>query len=339
MERSDILFDKSSSKSKNIFNLCNKKLKLATIDIGSNAVRLLISEVRSDEPNLQNLHKLNYFRVPVRLGFDVFESGFISNQRTEMLIQTLKAFRHLINAYGVDHVMVCATSAMRDASNAHLICKTVFEKTGLNIEIISGETEAKLLFENHIAETLEPDTTYMYIDVGGGSTEISVFHQQKLAFNQSYNVGTIRLLKEHVAEEVWSQLKSDIKQCYKSFGSMVGIGSGGNINKVFSLSKRKEGKPINLQTLKNYLHEMSMLSNDERIKLYQIRSDRADVIVPALQIYVQVMRWGGIEEILVPKIGLVDGLTHHLWTHLEESKRLFPNNLSDFQIEAGTPYF
>lgn len=314
-------------------------MRLAAIDIGSNAVRLLISETNANALGITSLRKLNFFRVPVRLGFDVFEKGCISPERTEMLIQTLKAFRHLINAYAVDHAIVCATSAMRDATNSKVICDEIFRKTGLAIEIITGEIEAKLLFENHIAEQLSEETSYMYIDVGGGSTEISIFCDQKLAFNRSYNIGTIRLLKEQDEPSVWAQLKSDIKQCSKQFGPMMGIGSGGNINKVFSLSKRKEGKPISNQILRKYLDEMLELSASERIIHYNIREDRADVIVPALQIYTQVMRWAGIEEILVPKIGLVDGLTEHLKEQLTEYMRSPSHRALSFQIEAGSSYF
>ena len=311
-------------------------MRLAAIDIGSNAVRLLISETNELGTTLK---KLNFFRVPVRLGFDVFEYGCISSARSEMLIQTLKAFRHMINAYSVDHVIVCATSAMRDATNSTVICEDIFQKTGLHIEIISGETEARLLFENHIAEQLSDESAYMYIDVGGGSTEISVFSRQKLAFNRSYNIGTIRLLKDHVEKSVWDEMKADVKQNAKVHGSMIGIGSGGNINKIFSLSKRKEGKPISLEILKKYHEEMSCLSTEERIQRYNIREDRADVIVPALQIYIQVMRWAGIEDILVPKIGLVDGLAEHLKEQLLGYNRSISTRALPFQLEASSSYF
>jgi len=292
-------------------------LKLAAIDIGSNAARLLITEVTDTGGDEPQFNKLNLFRIPLRLGFDVFETGTISSQKTDMLIQTLKAFRHLINAYQVDAIKACATSAMRDAKNADKILSIIKKETGLDVEVISGELEANIIYENHIAEHLDKDHSYMYIDVGGGSTEISVFDNGKLTFKKSYNIGTIRLLKEQVSDAHWDSMKEDIKQTSKSLKEIVAIGSGGNINKIFSMSKKKEGKPLQLDLLKDYYKELSHIPIQDRIAFYNLREDRADVIVPALQIYMNAMRWAGASEIYVPKIGLADGLIHHLWEELE----------------------
>ena len=290
---------------------------LAAIDIGSNAARLLITEVTTDEKNNSVFNKLNLIRVPLRLGFEVFETGLISKQKIGMLMQTMKAFKHLINAYEVKHTMACATSAMRDARNAaDIICKVKLE-TDIAIEVISGDKEAGLVFENHIAETLDKDHSYMYIDVGGGSTELSFFSNGKLVFKESFNIGTIRLLQDKVNEKTWEVMKEIIKTVTKEQKEVMAIGSGGNINKIFSMSKRKEGKPITLELLRDYHRELSSVSLAERIRLYNLRPDRADVIVPALLIYINAMRWAGATEMYVPKIGLVDGLIHHLWDEVK----------------------
>lgn len=295
---------------------------LASIDIGSNAVRLLINEVNQADKKNPFFNKLNLFRVPLRLGFDVFEHLHISAEKTNELVQTLKAFRHLMNVYQVDHYKVCATSAMRDAKNAKSICATIYKETGLEIEIISGDMEAAIIYENHIAENLNTENSYMYIDVGGGSTEISVFGNGKLTFKKSFNIGTIRLLKDKVKSSEWENMKQDIKQARKNNLNLIGIGSGGNINKIFSMSKRKDGKPLDLSTLKDFYQDLSTISIEDRIKTFNLREDRADVIVPALLIYINAMRWADCDEIYVPKIGLADGLIQHLWEELKESKRV-----------------
>ena len=291
-------------------------MKLAAIDIGSNAARLLITEVIDSNKEHVIFNKLNLVRVPLRLGFDVFETKMISPEKTKMLVQTLKAFRHLINAYEVEAIKACATSAMRDALNTDKILSIVKKETGLDIEVISGEMEANIVYENHIAENLDKDHGYMYIDVGGGSTEISVFGNGKLTFKKSYNIGTIRLLKKMVTDNDWDEMKEDIKQATKNHKEVNAIGSGGNINKVFSMSKKKDGKPLSIELLRDYYKELSSFSVLERIAQYNLREDRADVIVPALQVYINAMRWAGSEEIYVPKIGLADGLIHHLWEEI-----------------------
>lgn len=277
----------------------------------------MITEATEDEKGKIIFQKLNLIRIPLRLGFDVFETGNISREKSEKLIETIKAYRHLLNIYDIRFVKACATSAMREAKNASDILKKVKDTTGIDIEVISGEQEAAYIYENHIAENLSSDHSYLYIDVGGGSTELTFFSRGKALFKRSFNIGTIRLLKKQVKDDLWEEVKDFLKQNLKGHAQPVAIGSGGNINKIFSLSKKKDGKPLSFELLKDYLKELSSVSLQERIELYQLKEDRADVIVPALQIYVNVMRWANAEEIYVPKIGLVDGLIHLLYKEVK----------------------
>ncbi|MBG9377411.1 exopolyphosphatase [Panacibacter sp. DH6] len=293
-------------------------MKLAAIDIGSNAARLLISEVAGNKDGTVSFNKLNLVRVPLRLGFDVFDKGEISRQKVGMIIQTLKAYSHLLNVYGVQHLKACATSAMRDARNSNDIIRKVKLETGIEISIITGDDEASYIYENHIAENLSKEHAYLYIDVGGGSTELTFFADGKLRYKESFNIGTIRLLKNMVTDAHWDNMRDHIKNNTKSKWPMIAIGSGGNINKVFSISKKKDGKPLSLDLLKDYYKELSSVSLEDRIKVYKLREDRADVIVPALQIYINVMRWADISEIYVPKIGLADGLIQSLYEEVSK---------------------
>ncbi|MFZ1527711.1 MAG: exopolyphosphatase [Ferruginibacter sp.] len=293
-------------------------MTLAAIDIGSNAARLLISEVTVEPNGKTSFNKLNLIRVPLRLGFDVFETKRISEEKIKMFVECMKSYRHLMNAYNVVHVLAYATSAMRDAANAAAITELVLKETGIKIEVISGDLEANLIYENHVAEKMDMSKSYLYIDVGGGSTELSFFSNGILIFKKSFNIGTIRLLKDMVTIEEWEMMKNTLKAVTKGHREVVAIGSGGNINKVFSMSKRKEGRPLDLELLKDYYKELGAVSLEERITRYNLREDRADVIVPALQIYTNVMRWADAKEIFVPKIGLADGLIQHLWAGLQK---------------------
>ena len=293
-------------------------MRLAAIDIGSNAARLLISDVIINNGKAE-FNKINLVRVPLRLGFDVFEKKEISPERVNMILHTIKAYKHLLDAYGVRHIKAAATSAMRDAINAREIIDRVKDETGIPIEVISGGSEASLIYENHIAENMDKDHAYLYIDVGGGSTELTFFAGNKLVFSASFNIGTIRLLKGQVTEGQWENMKDFIKKETKDYpNNIVAIGSGGNINKIFSLSKRKEGKSLHIDLLKDYYKEFSNFSRPDRMRLYKLREDRADVIVPALLIYINVMRWANALEIYVPKIGLADGLIQHLYDDLKK---------------------
>lgn len=293
-------------------------MKLAAIDIGSNAARLLITEVTVNNEGKPVFNKLNLVRIPLRLGFDVFEKGEISPAKVTMIMETMQAYKHLIKVYGVTRLKACATSAMRDAVNAPDIIKRVKQETGIDIKVISGDDEASFIYENHIAENLDKEHSYLYIDVGGGSTELTFFADGKLRFKESFNIGTIRLLKGMVTEAHWDEMRDHIKSNTKSKLPLIAIGSGGNINKIFSISKKKDGKPLYLDLLKDYYKEFSSVSLEERMRIYKMREDRADVLVPALQIYINVMRWADINDIYVPKIGLADGLIQNLYEEINK---------------------
>ncbi|OSZ79321.1 exopolyphosphatase [Chitinophagaceae bacterium IBVUCB1] len=289
---------------------------LAAIDIGSNAARLLITEASVYKDGTVDFTKLNLLRIPLRLGFDVFANGFISEEKKRKMIDTIKAYKLLMDIYKVEALKACATSAMRDASNGAQVLADIKRETGIDVSIISGQDEANIIYETHIAEKLNTEKSYMYVDVGGGSTEVTLFADNHIVFKESFNIGTIRLLNGSVSDEQWEHMKWYIKNHTKDYQPVEAIGSGGNINKIFSISKRKEGKPLPLDLLKDYYKELSLNSVEERQHLYNLRSDRADVIVPALQIYIAVMRWANADEIYVPKIGLADGLVKMLYKEM-----------------------
>jgi len=295
-------------------------LRLAAIDIGSNAARLLISDVIIGPQGNPEFIKAALVRAPLRLGFEVFDKGEIPPNKVEKVIKTMKSYKLLLDVYEVKHVKACATSAMRDASNGAEIIRKVKAETGIEIKIISGQEEASLIYENHIAENMTKEESYLYIDVGGGSTELTFFTDGKLVFKESFNIGTIRLLKNQVSEALWDEMKEFIKEKTKGYHHVTAIGSGGNINKIFSLSKRKEGKPLTVDLLRDYFKEFSNLSVNQRMTLYHLREDRADVIVPALLIYINVMRWADTEEIYIPKIGLADGLINKIYEEVKEPR-------------------
>lgn len=286
---------------------------LAAIDIGSNAARLLISEASVYKDGTVDYTKQNLLRIPLRLGFDVFDNGFISDVKKAKLIETLKAYKLLMNIYKVEAYKACATSAMRDATNGAKILEEIYAETGFKISIISGQEEANIIYETHIAENLSDNRAYLYIDVGGGSTEVTLYSHGHTIFKESFNIGTIRLLHNKVTDEQWEHMKWFVKTYARDYQPLEAIGTGGNINKIFSISKRKEGRPLSLDLLKDYYKELSYTPLEERKHLYQFRDDRADVIVPALQIYIAIMRWSLADEIYVPKIGLADGLIKMLY--------------------------
>jgi len=287
-------------------------LILAAIDIGSNAARLLICEVVKKGKET-DFNRLNIVRIPLQLGFDVFEKGFIGSRKKKMLMDTIKAYKQLMKVYEVAHYMACATSAMRDAQNSKEIIKEIETETGIEIEVITGELEAEIIYENHIAELLDKDDSYLYMDVGGGSTELTLYHNNELVLQKSINIGTVRLLTNKVKDDSWEELKETCKAIAKKYDHITGIGSGGNINKIFSLLRSKDDKYLQVEAVKEMHKDMMHLSVGERMKKYNIKEDRAEVIVPALQIYNYLFKWCGIEQVLVPKIGLADGLIHHLY--------------------------
>lgn len=286
-------------------------MKIAAIDIGSNAARLLIVDVVANKQGVAEFNKINFLRLPLRLGLDVFESGQIGPERAKLFVIAMQVFQDLIRFYEVKVVKACATSAMRDAKNNSEIVKMIEQQTGLQIHIISGDEEATLIHDTHIAENMDREHGYLYINVGGGSSDLIFFAEGKAQYKHSFDVGTIRLLKNQFHD--WEPIKEALKTHIKSPLPLVAIGSGGNINKLFSLSKKKEDKPLSLDLLKQYHKELKALSVEERMQHYKLREDRAEVIVPALQIYINMMRWTGIQTMYVPKIGLVDGLVRDLY--------------------------
>ncbi|CAM3111807.1 exopolyphosphatase [Chryseobacterium flavum] len=294
-------------------------MKIAAIDIGSNAARLLINEVKINNRKPEFI-KLNLLRIPLRLGMDVFTIGKIGTEREKMVIDSMKIFSDLMRIYKVDHYRACATSAMRDAANGNEIIRQVKETSGINIEIISGDEEATLIYENHVAEGLDKEFAYLYIDVGGGSTELTFYENGKMVYERSFNIGTIRLLNNLVTMDNWKEMKDEIKKNIVSKKPIVAIGSGGNINKVFSMSKTKDGKPMSLSHLKKVYKEFNELSVSERMTRYSLREDRADVLVHALNIFNNVMTWADINRIFVPKISVADGLIQNIYSQLQHKK-------------------
>lgn len=290
-------------------------MRLAAIDIGSNAARLLIEEVKHTHSQPEFV-KLNLVRIPLRLGFDVFTTGNISREKRAMILHMMRAFKALLDLYKVDAVKAYATSAMRNAKNSDSIIHEVKKKTGIKIEVINGRKEADLLYQIHAAEKINKKKSYLYVNVGGGSTELSLFSKGKSPEDFSFEIGTIRILKNSVKESQWDDLKRELKALSKKNPPNAIIGTGGNINKIFSLSKIKDGKPITYNLLKSYYRKMSRLTTAERIKEFKLNYDRADVVVPALDIYLSVMQWSKVKTMYVPKVGLVDGIIYSLYMEL-----------------------
>lgn len=286
-------------------------MRYAAIDIGSNAVRLLIADVIEKGKDI-SFKKNTLVRVPLRLGDDAFLDKQISARKADDLIKTMSAFKQLMEVYKVEDYLACATSAMREAENGNDIVERVKGEAGINLEIVEGQKEANIIYSTHIAENLELKKNYLYIDVGGGSTELSIFAGGKVEVARSFPVGTVRMLDNADRPETWDQMKEWIKQYTTGYKNLVGIGTGGNINKLFRLSEEKDGKPLNINKLNDiYLHLRSH-SLKERISVLGLNHDRADVIIPACEIYLTVMKWAGIRQIYVPRVGLVDGIIEML---------------------------
>ena len=288
-------------------------MKIAAIDIGSNAIRLLISEAHPYKDKEVDFTKLLFLRIPLRLGFDVFEKGKISKKKQVQLADSMQAFKMLMNVYKVDVYRACANSAMRDAKNGKALIKSIKATTDIDIDIISGQEEATIIYNAHLGEQNNAKKTLLYIDVGGGSTELSLFQDNQLVKKESFNIGTIRLLQNQVEKAHWQAMASFLKAISKKNAQLQLVGSGGNINKLFSLSKQKEGKPLSIDVLSNYYNSLSAMSIAERMHHYDLREDRADVMVPALSIFLKIMQHTHSKEIYVPKIGLADGIVRSIY--------------------------
>ena len=294
-------------------------MKFAAIDIGSNAVRLLFSNVYEDN-GIVYFKKAELIRVPLRLGEDSFLHGKISEKKIEKLITSMKAFKHLIDVYDAIDYRACATSAMRDAENRWDIIDRIRKEAGIKIEIIDGKTEADIIFSNHIEEHLDKSNAYLYIDIGGGSTEITLFSNNKAVVSQSFNIGTIRMLHNQIDKEYWNYFKKWIREITKGYKPLIAIGSGGHIHKLYRMSGRKLNKPFATSKIKSLYELLESYTYDERIKIVGLNPDRADVIIPASKILLSVLKNAGIEKLIVPQIGLSDGIVHQLYTKYKEHK-------------------
>lgn len=290
-------------------------INYAAIDIGSNAVRLLIKHVEEDINGVPHFSKVLLLRVPLRLGFDVFAMGKISEKKEKDMIRLMKSYRHLMKIYDVDNYRACATSAMRDAENGMHIIKRIRKKTDIPIEIIDGQEEAKIIYNNHIEQMEDRKGNYMYVDVGGGSTEINLLSQGELVCSRSYNIGTVRILNQAVKESEWNRLRTDMAELALSYPQTNLIGSGGNINKLYRLAEKKDKKQLRMTvTTLRQLHEsLKGISVEERMTQFNLKPDRADVIVPAGEIFLTIADLMQATYIYVPVIGLSDGIIDSLY--------------------------
>lgn len=286
-------------------------LRYAAIDIGSNAVRLLIADISKNE-NGYSFKKNTLVRVPLRLGDDAFLDGHISNRKIEDLLKTMTAFRNLMDVYHVSAYLACATSAMREADNGAEIIRSVKKEANIDLEIIEGQREANIIYANHIEEDLDIKKSYLYIDVGGGSTELSVFVNRMPVASKSFDIGTIRILDNQDKDETWEEMRAWVKENTKSLKNLAGIGTGGNINKLFRMSDEKDGMPLSFLKLKGLYNQLNAHSLKERISVFGLNPDRADVIIPACEIYITLLKWTGIKQVYVPKVGLADGIINLL---------------------------
>lgn len=287
-------------------------MRFAAIDIGSNAVRLLIEEVRLNNKKPE-LKKLNHIRIPLRLGMEVFETKKVSATKSKDFIDTMIAFKKLMKVYKVDHYMACATSAMREATNADHLVHIIKQESGIDVEVIHGDREAEIIYHTHAEDMIDDDFDHLYIDIGGGSCELSLFSNHKLINSHSFDIGTIRLLNNKVSKEQMQELKDWIKDIKRSTDYLAGVGTGGNINKLFTISGKKENKPLYPQEVKAIYDVLTKYSYDERVDVLGLKEDRADVIVPSTSLLLDIMKWSGMQCLYIPRVGLVDGIIRELY--------------------------
>jgi exopolyphosphatase/guanosine-5'-triphosphate,3'-diphosphate pyrophosphatase len=287
--------------------------KYAAIDIGSNAMRLLITNIVEQEGKESQFNKNSLVRVPIRLGQDSFTVGEISQENIERMIDAMTAFRLLMKVHKVEKYLAFATSAMREAYNGKEVVEIIKEKAGINIEIIDGKKEAVIIASTDLHHLLKSDKTYLYVDVGGGSTEFSLFSNGKIVVSKSFKAGTVRLLNEMVRDVLWQEMEKWIKANTQDYDEVTIIGSGGNINKLFKMSGKLQDKPLSYIYLNSQYSFLSSLTYEQRISELGLNPDRADVIIPATQIYLNAMKWSGARNIYVPKIGLSDGIVKAMY--------------------------
>lgn len=297
-----------------------KQRTYAAIDIGSNAIRLLVSTITEKEGKETNFRKTSLVRVPIRLGADVFLKQKVSEKNRARVIDTMQAFSLLMKSHGVEKYKAYATSAMREATNAIEIAKTVREKSGIEIEVIDGSHEAAIIAVTDLHALIQNDCNYLYVDVGGGSTEYTMYSNGKTIASRSFKVGTVRMMEDLVEHKTWEEMQDWVKQTTKDYEDIDLIGSGGNINNIFKTSGKKEGRPLSLKYLKDYDEKLNSYTYEERITELDLKNDRADVIIPASKIYVNSMKWAKANWIYVPKIGLADGIIKSLYNESRRKK-------------------
>jgi exopolyphosphatase/guanosine-5'-triphosphate,3'-diphosphate pyrophosphatase len=284
--------------------------KLAAIDIGSNAMRLLINNV-IEYNGVKLFKKVDIVRVPIRLGTEAFKEKNISEYTRKRLVQALHGYKHLIEAHEVVNYRGCATSAMREAKNGAEIIQQIKDETGIHIEIIDGKEEAEIIYANHIEKLIDDQQAYLYVDVGGGSTEITFFKNGIVQNSKSFNIGTIRILNDMISTPMWEELHRWLEETLQGQTVQI-IGSGGNINKVAKISRKDPNKPLSFDYLNNYYKILKSYTYEERIIELDLNPDRADVIIPAMKIFTSIMKWSKAKHIYVPKIGLADGIIKEL---------------------------
>lgn len=295
--------------------------RYAAIDIGSNAIRMLTKMVVESPNKPPQFKKTSLVRVPIRLGTDVFVEGGISKENIDRMQETMRAFRLLMKAEYIDQYKACATSAMREAKNGEMVTALMKENTGIDIEIIDGKQEAAIIANTDLHDFIKTDKTYLYVDVGGGSTEFTIFSNGRQRASKSFKIGTVRLLNNLVRDSLWKQAKSWVNTQTDQLETVKMIGSGGNINYIFKKSGRKKSKPITIDYLSSYYQLLKSLTYEERVTELRMKLDRADVIVPAAEIYLSAMKWSGARKIYVPKIGLADGIIKALY-YQEHDQRM-----------------
>lgn len=290
--------------------------KYAAIDIGSNAMRLLISNIVEQEGKETQFNKSALIRVPIRLGQDAFTVGEISEENIDRMVDAMKAFKLLMKVYKIEKYKACATSAMREAYNGKDVADFIYQESDILIDIIDGKHEAAIIASTDLHSFIKTDQAYLYVDVGGGSTEFSLFKDGKMVASKSFKNGTVRLLNEMVNDVVWQETEKWIKAKTEDLDNVIIIGSGGNINKIFKMSGKSQDQPLSYLYLNSQYQYLNSLTYDQRIAELGLNTDRADVIIPATKIYLNAMKWSRATKIYVPKIGLSDGIVKAMYQGL-----------------------
>ena len=299
------------------------EINFGAIDIGSNAVRILVKSVEKREDNTEYLVQKTLYRFPLRLGEDAFSGGEISKQNTKHLICLMKAFKQILKIYNVADFKACATAAMREAKNGKQLAEKIYEETGIKVDIIGGTEEARLIYDTHIERTLDQCKDYLYVDVGGGSTQLTMIHEGELIFSYSFDIGTVRLMNNKVSEQEREAFMTKLNELYTQYPGLILIGSGGNINKLYKLSRNKSHKEIlPVNTLQSLHENLSPLSIEQRMKQFKLKKDRAEVIVYASEIFLDVAKITNSSQIIVPSISIGDGIIEKMYEEYKNKHAL-----------------